>query len=140
MKKLCLIPLFALSLSGCSLFGVSPEDSEQARQRAEAAVAVGEIAVGFATVGANKYAALPDCGGTAVICKDPKLATALQSGMASLTARLSDVRAALAEGLNDGERLALITDALVRAADDVNNLVTQMNGATPAGARQVTVE
>lgn len=140
MKRILLIPLFTLSLSGCSLFGVSPEDSEQARQRAEAAVAVGEIAVGFATVGATKYARLPDCGGTAVICKDPQIAAALQAGMASLSARLADVRAALAEGLNDGERLALITDALVRAADDVNALVENMNATTPAGAKQVTVE
>lgn len=140
MKKFLLVPLFALSLSGCSLFGVSPEDSEAARQKAEAAVAVAELAVGFANVGAQRYALLPDCGGTAVICKDPKIAAALTGGMTKLSARLADVRGALAAGLNDGERLALITDALVRAAEDVNGIVEQMNAATPAGARQVTVE
>lgn len=137
MKKFLLAPLFALSLSGCGLFGVSPEDSEAARSKAERIVVVAELATSFANVAAVKYAALPPCGGAFMVCQKPNVAAALTDAAASLSARLADVRAALASGLDDGARFALITDALAKAAEDLNRILAQVRNETAPAARSI---
>lgn len=126
-----------LPLTGCPLFGVSPEDAEAARTRAENALVIGELALGFVQIGAAKYAALPDCGGAVAICKDPKVSLALSDGTAALAATLGQIRAALASDKTEAQRLAEITDALVSAAEKVNAIVAQLKLATPPAARAI---
>jgi hypothetical protein len=142
MKK-SLVSLFAVlglsvALSGCSLFGVDAEKAEKVRADAEKIVAVAEIANGFASVAVVKYNSLPDCAeGGPAICKNPTAAAALSAASDALAARLAEVRAALAAGLDDGTRLALLTDALLNAANDVNKIVAQIKGSQPSTAKAI---
>ena len=134
MKQFLLVTALSIGLSGCALFGVDPDEAEEARARAENAVAIAELATGFANIAVTKYAALPDCGGDATVCKDPAVALALTESVDALGKRLTDVRLALAAGLNDGERLALLTDAVLAAANDVNRIVEAIKQVNPEAA------
>jgi len=139
MKKFLYISTIAVALSlglgGCSLFGVDPDKAEKARADAEKVVAVAEIANGFISIAVIKYNGLPICvdGGPA-ICKSASVSAALTKASDALAARLAEVRAALAAGLDDGTRLALLTDALLNAANDVNDIIATLKKVQPAQA------
>lgn len=138
MKKFLLVPLFALSLSGCELFGVAPEDSEAARAKLEQAVTFARGVLTFAKMGAVAYSQLPPCGGTAVVCADPAKAQLALDGVDALDARLSDAQDALAAGIDDATRAGILLAAIQNAVNDVNKILDQIKG-TP-GARQFIVE
>lgn len=125
IKSLILIPFLALGLTAC---GSDPEvlrsDLEQKAANIETAVSLGSIA-------STMYAGLPDCGGTAVICKNPDVAVAIAEAVAIGKEALMDVRLALAEGLTDEERVGLIAAAVLDAVNRINAAIEKINAPAP---------
>ena len=138
MKRLLIVPLFALSLAGCETFGVTPEQAEPTRTKLEQAVTFARGVLTFARMGAVAYSQLPPCGGTAVVCADPQKAALALEGVDVLDARLMDAQDALAEGIDDATRAGILLAAVQNAINDVNRIMDQIKG-TP-GARQFIVE
>jgi hypothetical protein len=128
----------ALSLSGCGLFGITPEQAEPTRAKLEQAVTFARGVLTFAKMGAVAYSQLPPCGGTVVVCADPAKAALALEGVAALDARLMDAEAALKQGIDDATRAGILLAAIQNAVNDVNRILDQIKG-TP-GARQFIVE
>jgi energy-converting hydrogenase Eha subunit H len=121
-----IIPVLALGLSACGT------DREILRSDLEQKAATLEAAVNVGSIAGTMYAALPDCGGTAVICKNADVAVAVNEAIAAGRALLTDIRLALAEGLTDEQRAGQFAAAILNLANRINEAVEKINAPEPA--------
>ena len=129
----------ALSLSSCSLFGVSPEDAAAVRADARRVVSMLQIAdatVGVAVTEAVNFCADPSKAGT-FPCNKPDVIAAAKAVSDTIGARLADLQALLADGKTEVEQVAEGTRLAFKTIDDVTRILNQLRGISPAAARAV---
>lgn len=131
MKIRALVAAFALAttLSGCSLFGVSPEDSEQAREKAEHAVSVAKFFVETASIVINKIDERCQAEPASPLCSKPEIIAAVVLAHDSLSARLVDLQALVDAGSTDAEQMAGAIDLVFAAIDDVTDILAAINAS-----------
>jgi hypothetical protein len=131
MKKLLTALAFAalLPITGCSLFGVSPEDSEEARVKVERVVTVAQFFVATAGIAIDKISEGCTEKPDSPLCGKPEVIAGLIMAHDALSARLVDLQVLVDAGSTDAEQLAGAIDLVFAAVQDVTNILNAINAA-----------